>query len=417
MDIVLKGATVIDPSSPFHLSKSDIRIQNGLIAEIGEIAGTDEVVNIDGLSVSPGFCDVFTHACDPGHEYRETLETAAKSAAFGGYTNVFLLPNTAPCVDGKGTVEYIVQRSAGLPVSFHPIGAITKEIKGKELAEMYDMANSGAVAFTDGLSPVASAGLLVKALQYLQSIGKVIIQVPDDPNFSGHGLMNEGIVSTRLGLPGKPAVAEELVISRDIELAKYTGGKLHFTGISKAKGIELIRKAKDAGVQVTCSVTPYHLLFIDEDLASYDTNLKLTPPLRTSADRDALRNAVQDGTVDCIASHHLPQHIDNKIVEFEYAKDGMIGLETCYSVIRTAMPVLSPDRIIELLSINPRKIFDLPLPSIQVGHTASMCLYLPNTEWTPQAFHSKSRNTPFLGKTLTGKPLGVIHKDRLFLRP
>lgn len=417
MDIVLKRATIVDPSSPFHLSKSDIRIQNGTISEIGELNGNGDAVDIDGLSVSPGFCDVFAHACDPGYEHRETLESAAKSAALGGYTDVFLLPNTSPCVDGKGAVEYIVQRSLSQPVSLHPIGAITKEVKGKELAEMYDMAASGAVAFSDGLSPISSAGLLVKALQYLQSVGKVIIQVPDDASFSAHGLMNEGVVSTRLGLPGKPAVAEELVISRDIELAKYTGGKLHFTGVSTAKGMELIRKAKSTGVEISCSVTPYHLLFTDEDLVTYDTHLKVTPPLRTEEDREALRKAVIDGTVDCIATHHLPQHVDNKIVEFEYAKDGMIGLETSFAILRTAMPEIPLERVIQLLSINPRKIFGLPLPSIQVGKKASISLFLPHMQWTPQSFSSKSRNSPFLGKTLTGQPLGVIHKDRLFLRP
>ena len=229
--------------------------------------------------------------------------------------------------------------------------------------------------------------------------------------------MNEGITSTRLGLPGKPVIAEEMMITRDIELAKYTGGKIHITGVSTSKGIALIRKAKQDGIEVSCSVTPYHLFFIDEDLSDYDTNLKVSPPLRTKDDRESLKQALMDGTIDCIASHHLPQHYDQKVLEFEYAKNGMIGLETAFAIVRTAVPQLSLEQLVQLFSTAPRKLFDLEIPSIRTNQRASLSLFSPNEEWTPSTFYSKSKNSAFIGKRLTGKPLGIIHKDSLFLKP
>lgn len=418
MDIVLKAVTIVDPSSPFHQQKTDVFIQNGFLAEMGSIRKNNtKEISIDGLHISPGFTDIFSHFCDPGLEHRETLETGALAAANGGYTDVFVLPNTLPVTHHKSGIEYVVQKSRMLPVTIHPVGAITKNAEGKELAEMYDMHQSGAVAFSDGLSSMQSAGITLKALQYLKAIDKLIIQVPDDSSISTHGLMNEGVTSTRLGLPGKPSIAEEIMIARDIELAKYTDGRIHITGVSTAKGIALIKKAKENGISVTCSATPYHLFFSDEDLMHYDTNLKVSPPLRTKKDKEALKKAVLEGTIDCIASHHLPQHYDNKIVEFEYAKNGMIGLETCFAAVRTALPDLSLAQLVNLFSVSPRKIFGLELPSIQPGNPASISLFLPDEEWKPETFYSKSKNSAFIGKGLTGRSLGIIHKDSLFLRP
>jgi dihydroorotase len=319
-------------------------------------------------------------------------------------------------VHNKSGIEYIVQRSKDFAVNVHSIAAISKNTEGKELAEMYDMHQSGAVAFSDGTCSIQSSGLLLKALQYLKAIDKAVIQLPDDRSVNPSGLMNEGIISTQLGLPGKPAVAEELMIARDIVLVKYTESKIHFTGISTAKSVELIRQAKKEGLSVTCSVTPYHLCFTDTDLVQYDTNLKVNPPLRTKEDQQALKQALIDGTIDCIAAHHLPQDIDHKIVEFEYAHFGMIGLETSFAVIRSYCPELALEKIIDLLSNKARSIFDLPAHSIDKNSPVCLTLFLPDEKWTVEALHSKSKNSPLIGKQLTGKPVGIINKDKVFLR-
>lgn len=416
MDILLRQVRVIDPSSPFHQQTIDIFIQKGIIVESGNISrSSDHEVNISGLCVSPGWLDIFSHFWDPGFEYKETVETGAATAAAGGFTDVMILPNTNPVLHNKAGIEYIVQRSRNLSVNIHPIAAITKNAEGKELAEMYDMHQSGAVAFSDGTNTVQSGGLLLKALQYIKAINKTIIQLPDDKSVSGTGLMNEGIISTQLGLPGKPAIAEELMIARDIELAQYTNSRLHITGISTARSVELISKARNEGIMVSCSVTPYHLCFSDEDLISYDTNLKVNPSLRTSNDCEALRQAVLNGSIDCIASHHIPQDTDHKIVEFEYAHNGMIGLETTFSVLRTCLPGLSLEKIIQLLCTGPREIFDLPVPSVKINEAACMSLFLPDENWTVGLQKSKSRNSAFTGKTLKGRAMGIINKEKLFL--
>jgi dihydroorotase len=416
MEILLRQVKLIDPSSPFHQQTTDILIENGTIKTIGQnLNSNGQLIDMKGLHVSTGWLDIFSNFCDPGFEFKETLQTGTNAAAAGGYTDVMILPNTNPVVHNKAGIEYIVQRSRDFAVNVHPIAAISKGTEGKELAEMYDMHDSGAVAFSDGISPIQSPGFLLKALQYLKAIDKPVIQLPDDRSVNPSGLINEGVISTQLGLPGKPSVAEELMIARDIELVKYTDSKIHFTGISTVKSVELIRQAKKQGLAVTCSVTPYHLCFTDEDLVEYDTNLKVNPPLRRPEDREALRQAVLDGTIDCIATHHLPQDIDHKVVEFEYAHFGMVGLETSFAVIRTCLPELAIEKVVDLLSYKPRSIFDLQTASIDVNNTACLTLFLPDEKWNVNRLHSKSKNSPFLGTELTGKPLGIINKDKVFL--
>jgi dihydroorotase len=418
MQILLRQAKIIDSSSPFNGQTKDILITDGIISSIEDKIDHQnaQVVTGEGLLVSGGWVDPFSHFCDPGIEYKETLETGANAAAAGGYTRVFSMPNTEPVVDNKSQVSYVVQQSAQLPVSIHPIGAITKKLEGKDLAEMYDMKNSGAVAFSDGLVPVQTAGLFLKALQYVKAFDGVLIQIPIDKSIGAGGLINEGIISTQLGLPGIPAISEETIIKRDIDLARYTGSKLHITGVSTKTSIDLIAQAKQEGLQISCSVTPYHLYFADEDLVSYDTNLKLNPPLRTVGDRAALREAVENGLVDCIATHHLPQNWDNKICEFEYAKSGMIGLQTAFAVVNTVLPNLSNEKIINLFSRNARNIFDLPTTHVSVGSKAELTLFSRTAETLMNAGNNKSKsaNSPFLDKPLTGKAIAIVHKGKLF---
>lgn len=419
MNILLKKVLIADPGSPYFNTVKDVFIQDGFIQTIADEINTaaDKVMEEGNVIASPGWIDVFADFTDPGFEYKETLESGAAAAAAGGYTKVFVVPNTQPVIANKTQVSYIVQKSKELPVDILPLGAVSKGIEGKELAEMYDMFYSGAIAFSDGLQPVQSAGIMLKALQYVKAFNGVLIQLPVDKSINAHGLMNEGVVSTQLGLPGLPTVAEELMIQRDIELVKYTDSKLHITGISTAKSIQLIKDAKAAGLNVTCSVTPYHLYFCDEDLRSYDTNLKVKPPLRTAADRDALRQAVTDGIIDCIATHHIPQHWDDKTCEFEYAKPGMIGLQTTFAAVQTVLPQLSNEQLVRLFSANAARIFNLPAATIQEGKRAELTLFNRSEKavLTPENNKSQSGNSPFINKELNGRVIGIVNKGVLFL--
>ena len=421
MNLLIKNARVIDPNSPLNSQSTDIFIENGIIKKIGKnlTDKADKEISIDGLCVSPGWVDMFANFADPGYEFKESIESGCLAAASGGFTDVLVIPNTKPAIDAKSQVEYIVQKSRSLAVSVHPIGAVTKNAEGKELAEMYDMRTSGAIAFGDGLNCIQSAGLLVKALQYVKAFDGMIIQLPEDKSVNEHGLMHEGIVSTQIGLPGKPSMAEELIVARDIKLARYAESKLHFTGVSSKKSLEYIERGKKSGINISCSVTPYHLYFTDEDLKEYDSNLKVNPPLRSADDRDAIKKAIEDGTVDCIASHHLPHEADSKETEFEYAKNGMTGLETAYSVLKTSMPEISEEKAVALLSTNARKLLKLNAGTIKENEKACLTLFCPRVDWVYEKsnLQSRSKNSPFIGKKLTGKVIGIINKDQVHLNP
>ena len=417
MKLLISKALLIDPTSIHHNTTKDILIIDGIIKGIDNNIDAADAQVIEGNVVSPGFIDVFSHFCDPGFEHRETLESGANAAAAGGYTTVFALPDAKPITDTKSQVEYINARQRDLAVTILPLGAVSNNQEGKQLAEMYDMHNSGAIAFTDGLKPIQSAGLMLKALQYVKTINGVLITLPVDKTIAPHALMHEGIISTQLGLPGMPHIAEEIFIKRDIDLLEYTESKLHITGISSAKSVELIAAAKARGLQISCSVTPYHLLFCDEDLQDYDTNLKVNPPLRTRDDMEALRQGVLNGTVDCIASHHLPQHLDNKDCEFEYAKNGMTSLETAFSMVCMALPQLTYNKIVELFSTNAATIFGLQQQQISIGATACLTIFNPTQKWiyTKEIVKSKSFNSPLINKNLTGGITGIVNKAQVIV--
>jgi dihydroorotase len=415
MKALIRQARIVSPDSPFHSLKKDLLIQEGIIVEISDQISVEADVEIrsENLHVSVGWTDLFAQIPDPGNEYRETMQTGARAAAHGGFTDVCLTPNTNPPVSTKSQVEYIRQQSTLLPVNFHPIGAISKGTEGKELAEMYDLLASGAVCFSDGFRPVQQPNLLIKALQYVKQHQGFLIQMPDEKSLSAHGLMHEGMVSTRMGLPGKPAIAEELMISRDIELLRYTNSRLHITGVSTRNGLNLIADAKKQGLNLTCSVTPYHLVFTENDLTNYDTNLKVNPPLRTEDDRLALIEGIKNGIVDAISTHHIPLHEDEKNCPFEEAHYGMNGFETMFSLLVRAIGY--DDAWINCLTTNPRSIAGMSQPRITEGSTACLTVFDPimPVTYTATKLKSKSKNSPCLNTPFTGGVLGIINKNQV----
>ena len=417
MTILLRQVKIADTKSPFNGLVKDILLQDHQIISITDKykGEADQTIELKNAFVSPGFVDPFVHFCDPGMEHRETLDSGAAAAQQGGFTTVFVIPNTQPVIDTKSQVTYIKQHSQDLPIHILPIGALSKKLEGKDLAEMIDMHSNGAVAFSDGLYPVQSTLLFLKGLQYVKAFDGVVIQMPIDKSLGSLGLMNEGILSTRLGLPGIPAIAEELIIQRDIELLKYTSSKLHITGVSTAKGIALIAAAKKEGLQITCSVTPYHLFFTEEDLKDYDTLLKVFPPLRTKEDQKAIIAAVENGTVDCISTHHMPQDWDGKTIEFENAKAGIASIETSFAAVKQVVPSLSETKLSELFSTNARNIFNLSSASIVEGAEAELTIFSSQetTNLSKTNSKSKSANSPFWDIDLKGKVLGTYVKGKI----
>jgi dihydroorotase len=411
MSMLLRQAKVIHPSSSFHGQSADILIKEGRIVSISSsIENTDNVpeIAVPGLTLSTGWVDLFADYCEPGYEHKETIASGLDAARAGGFTDVLLLPNTNPVIDSKSGVQALLQRAAGHTVRLHPLGAVSREIAGKALAEMLDMRAHGAIAFTDGWHPVQNSSLLLKALEYVKAFKGIILQMPVDTSLSAGGLMHEGEISTRLGMPGIPALAETLMVHRDIELVRYTGSRLHITGISAAESVAMIRAAKAEGLDVTCSVTPYHLALNDEALLQYSSLYKVTPPLRSEADRQALIEGLSDGTIDCIASHHHPQDWDAKSREFEYAGSGMNVQEMVFPIVWNAVRgQVSLERLTDALSTRAREIFNLPVTAPDAGNDASFTIFTTEQTSTFQQNNLKSKgmNNPFLGKELQGKVL------------
>jgi len=421
MEILIRSARIVDTGSPFHNQVKDILISNGKIKKIGSrLQNTTKAKEIkeDNLHVSIGWLDLNTFLGDPGFEQKETIESGCKAAASGGFTHICCMPNTLPIIQTKAQVEYVLQKSAGQIVSVHPLGAVTHNIEGHDLADMYDLHQAGAVAFSDGPKPIPSAGVVERALLYVKAFGGLIMVHPEDKSISKNGAMHEGLISTQLGLPGAPALAEEIAVNRDLFVLEYTGSKLHLLDISLKKSVDLIRTAKKKKLQLSASVNAYNLLLDQSAVGDFNTHYKVNPHLRLKEDITALVKGIVDGTIDAISSAHQPQDEDCKKLEFDKADFGMIGLETCYAVVNTALKgSVEVEKIIELLAQNPRKILGMEIPVIGEGAAADLTLFNPDKKWTFAAtdIHSKSKNTPFVGTEFTGKVSGVIHKGQVHL--
>lgn len=418
MNILIKSARIIDPSSPYHQKIKDILIKNGNISKIEDQISNEKNVELiarDNLHVSQGWVDIHTNLRDPGFEYKEDIYTGISAAIAGGYTTLACSPSTYPSIHSKSEVEYVKNKAQNNIVDVYPIGSITKKLEGKEIAEMYDMMQAGAIAFSDGKRPIKNTGVLGIALQYASGINALIITHPEDNDLSPAGMVHEGINSTRTGLKGMPALAEEMMVSRNIELAAHFGAKIHFLAISTTRSVELIKTAKARGIAVTAGVNAYNLYLDDSYIETFDSNYKVNPPLRTKTDIEALIKGLQDGTIDVINSDHSPEDEESKIMEFDLAGFGIIGLETCFALANTCLSgKLSIEQIIEKISLNPRNILNLPIHPIKEGHSANITLFDPALKWTFAAadIKSKSKNTPFLNTAFTGKALGIYNDGK-----
>jgi dihydroorotase len=419
--ILLKGGLILDLVSGKE-GRADIAIADGKIAKIGNIDPADfqgKEVDVSGNYIVQGLMDMHVHLREPGREDEETIESGCAAAMAGGFTAVASMPNTDPPCDNQEVVRFIKRKSEVELVEVFPIAAITKGRIGGEITEMADILRAGAVGFSDDGSSVPSSSVMRSALEYAAMYDAPIIDHCEDHLASG-GHIHEGEMSTRLGLAGIPSIAETITIARDIELAKFTGARIHIAHISTSRSVELVRRAKEEGVRITCEVTPHHLILTDEELVNYDTNLKVNPPLRTQADVEALRKALMDGTIDAIASDHAPHSIEEKDVEFDAAPFGMIGLETMLGLVITKIVGENVSSLTEMLSkmaVAPRKILNIPVPSIKAGEKANLTIFNFEEQWTVDrfAFRSQSRNSPFHGWTLNGKVTGVINNNKMWL--
>ena len=410
-DILLKGGRLVDPSSNLD-AVGDLLVRDGRIESIGgTIAGPDGATVIDcaGQVVAPGFIDVHCHLREPGREDVETIASGARAAAAGGFTAVCAMPNTDPVTDNQAAVGFVLKQGrAANSARVYPIGAISIGQKGERLAEFGEMVGAGAVAVSDDGKPVVSSQLMRTALEYARTFGIPVADHCEDPTLALGGAMNEGIVSARLGLKGIPSEAEEIMAIRDILLARRTGGHVHLCHMSTRGSVELIRWGKDRGIKVTAEACPHHLSLTEDECEGYDTNAKMNPPLRTADDVRAVQEAVKDGTIDVIATDHAPHHYDEKEREFSDAPNGIIGLETALAVNITwlvAPGILSVSTLIEKMSCGPARLFHLPGGNLRKGTAADVTVFDPAAAWTvdPATFRTKGRNTPYAGRTLTGR--------------
>lgn len=416
MNLIFKNAVIIDKNSPFNNQAVDIQIEDGSIKKIGKnIPATKgfEVIELDNLHISKGWFDSSVSLGEPGYEDRETLANGLNVAAMNGFTDIALQPTGNPIAEKQADISFLLTKSAHAATKLHPIGALTKNSEGKDITEMFDMKNAGAIAFGDYNKSISDAGIMKIALQYVQDFDGLVIAYSQDSNLKGKGIVHEGIVSTQLGLKGIPALAEELQIVRNLYILEYTGGKMHIPTVSTAKSVQLIKDAKKKGLNVTCSVAIHHLFLTDETLTDFDTRYKVAPPLRPDTERKALIKGVLDGTIDMITSDHNPIDIENKKLEFDLAKDGTIGLESAFGALQTLLPL---DVIVEKLNAG-KAIFGIQNHEIAEGAPATFTLFNPERNWTftKNDIQSKSKNSAFLGQKLKGKAYGIYNQGKLIL--
>jgi dihydroorotase len=422
MKVILNNIKIIHPEYKASDKETDILLLDGVINKIGKLNEDDKksskVFDLKGKYVAPGFLDMHVHLREPGREDEETIQSGCDSAANGGFTSVACMPNTEPAIDTAEVVTFIKKQSANHLVNVYPVAAATVGRKGEIISPMAELFEAGAVAFSDDGCAIKTSGILKRALEYSLMYKVPIIEHCEDESLSG-GSMNESVNSTLLGLPPIPAVSEEIIVMRDILMAEYTGGKIHIAHISTKKSVQMVREAKKHGVKVTAEVTPHHFTLSDDAVKTYDTNTKMNPPLRTRPDVDACLEGLKDGTIDCIASDHAPHSIEEKEMEFEYAPNGIIGLETELGLVISELihkKILTLEQMIEKLSINPRKILSIPIPKIAPGESADFTIFDPDEVWTADInnFKSKSINTPFNKRIINGKTAGVINKKKMY---
>ena len=416
MKILIKNGHIIDPANGID-EVTDLLVDNGVIAEIGKNSDLDgiemQIIDAEGMIVAPGLVDMHVHLREPGQEYKETIETGTRAAVYGGVTSVACMPNTSPVCDNETVVRYIKEKAkeSGYANVF-PVGAVSKGLEGKYLAEIGEMAFEGAVAITDDGHPVENSALMRRAIQYSDMFDVVVISHCEDMSL-GEGDMNEGFVATEMGLRGIPAAAEEVMAARDILLAESLGGRVHIAHISSKRTVQLIREAKKRGVRVTCETCPHYFSLTDEACRGYNTNAKMNPPLREAEDVEAIKEGLKDGTIDCIVTDHAPHHPDEKNCEFGMAKNGIVGLETSLGLgIKNLVNegVLTMSQLIEKMSLNPSRILGISKGTLSVGSGADVVIFDPKKPWKVDIdkLHSKSKNSPFDGFELYGKPEYVI---------
>lgn len=418
-EVLLKGGQILDPLTKTNV-KRDILIKDGKIKAIGKVKSSKsaQIIDCKDLIITHGFCDVHAHFREPGREDKETLETGSMAALAGGFTRVCVMPNTNPPIDSPEVIRYIVDRSEECPIYIHPIGAITKGQEGSELTEMGAMIAEGAVAFSDDGLPVTDSSMMRNALDYATMFDIPLINHAEDLCLKKDGVMHEGIISTKLGLPSSPDLTESNMVHRDLSLTLLTGGRLHVPHVSSAKSLEHIRLSKKSNEKVTAEVTPHHLFFTDNDLQGFDTNLKVAPPIRTITDKKALIKAVKDGTLDCIATDHAPHTIEEKEGTFDLAPFGMIGLESCFGAVNRVLVKenkLSLLSLIKMLTTRPRGIMGFNNNLFNIGTNAELTIIDPKEEWifSKKDIHSKSSNSPFIGHNMYGRIKFTINKGHI----